>query len=107
MRETEVAIFQMASVHLNTDYLDRIPRKKMTCRRAQNRPVDETDFTDVKLFADGGLHWTGVHDWFGRPVDETRRTIFEAWPDLFIKIEASTERFAKAQQKQTSPRFHR
>ena len=50
----------------------------MTSRRARNLPVDETDFADVKLFANGGLHWTGVHAWFGRPVDETRRYIFDA-----------------------------
>ena len=67
----------------------------MTSRRARNLPVDETDFADVKLFANGGLHWTGVHAWFGRPVDETRRHIFDAWPDLFAKIEASTARVAR------------
>jgi hypothetical protein len=67
----------------------------MISRRACNRPVDETDFAEVKLFADGGLHWTGVHTWFGRPVDETRRYIFDAWPDLFAKIEASTARVAR------------
>ncbi len=64
----------------------------MISRRAQNRPVDETDFDAVRLFADGGLHWAGVHAWFGRPVDETRRYIFDAWPDLFAKIEASNAR---------------
>jgi hypothetical protein len=65
-------------------------------RRAQNRPVDELDFPEVKLFAEGGLHWAGVHSWFGRPVDETRRYIFDAWPELFAKIEASTARTAKS-----------
>jgi hypothetical protein len=67
----------------------------MTSRRTCNRPVGETDFDAVKLFADGGLHWNGVHAWFGRPVDETRRYIFDAWPDLFAKIETSTARVAK------------
>ena len=70
----------------------------MISRSACNRPVDETDFDAVKLFAVGGLHWTGVHAWFGRPVDETRRYIFDAWPDLFAKIEASTARFARETQ---------
>ena len=67
----------------------------MNSRRAQNRPLDESDFADVKLFADGGLHWTGIHNWFGRPVDETRRYIFDAWPVLFAKLEANTARFMK------------
>jgi len=76
----------------------------MISRRAQNRPVDETDFAEVKLFADGGLHWKGVHDWFGRPVDETKRYIFDAWPDLFAKIEVSTVRAEKAAEAKRTPR---
>jgi hypothetical protein len=72
-------------------------------RRSENRPVDETDFADVKLFAEGGLHWAGVHAWFGRPVDETRRYIFDAWPELFAKIESSTARVAKAAEAKQRP----
>jgi hypothetical protein len=76
----------------------------MISRRAQHRPVDETDFAEVKLFADGGLHWAGVHDWFGRPVDETKRYIFDTWPDLFAKIEASTARVEQAAEAKRTPR---
>jgi hypothetical protein len=64
-------------------------------RRAENRPVDESDAIDVRLFAEGGLHWAGIHSWFGRPVKETRRYIYDAWPDLFAKIELNTARFTK------------
>jgi len=73
-------------------------------RRAENRPVDENDFADIKMFADGGLHWSGIHSWFGRPVEETRRYVYDAWPELFTKIENNTARFLRESSKQLDRR---
>jgi hypothetical protein len=61
-------------------------------RKQQNRPIDEADFEQIQMFANCGLHWSGFQSWFGRPREEVRRYIFDAWPDLFRKIEVNDER---------------
>ncbi len=59
---TELAVWRMASVLLNTTVDSTTPSllRFMISGRAQNRPVDETDFADVKLLVDNGLQWVGV-----------------------------------------------
>ena len=66
-----------------------------THRRDQNRPIDETDFGTVRMFANCGLHWAGFQTWFGRPAAEMKRYVFDAWPDLFAKIQVNDEREAQ------------
>ena len=63
-----------------------------THRRDQDRPIGESDFEAVRIFADCGLHWAGFQSWFGRPLKEMKRHVFDAWPDLFRKIEVNDER---------------
>jgi hypothetical protein len=89
----EVAKTEIASVRLNTmsDHPESSPPSGLP-RRQQNRPIDEADFEQIRMFANCGLHWSGFHSWFGRPIEEIRRYIFDAWPDLFRKIEVNDER---------------
>ncbi len=61
-------------------------------RRDQNRHIHENDFDDVRMFANCGLHWAGFQTWFGQPVAEMKQYVFDAWPDLFAKIETNDQR---------------
>jgi hypothetical protein len=92
----EVAKTEMASVRLNT--MDNLPASSpptALSRRQQNRPIDEADFEQIRMFANCGLHWAGIQTWFERPLKEVKRYVFDAWPDLFRRIEVNDGREAK------------
>jgi hypothetical protein len=86
----------MAGVRLNT--MDNLPASSpptALSRRQQNRPIDEADFEQIRMFANCGLHWAGIQTWFERPLKEVKRYVFDAWPDLFRRIEVNDGREAK------------
>ena len=92
----EIAKTEMARVCLDTmgDQFRSTPPVGLP-RRQENRPIDEAGFEQIRMFARCGLHWSGFHSWFGRPTNEIRRYIFDAWPELFRKIEENDDRQLK------------